>query len=74
MITLTEKNWQFLLFNTSFQGINDTKALVHVLGKKGIHIKSCYVPKDKYHITRYQEVQHYKQTWKGVLIDYSENI
>ena len=39
-----------------------------------MRIKSCYVAKDKAHTTRYQELQHYKQTWKGVLIDYSENI
>ena len=47
ILRIDEKNWQFLWCNTSFQGINDTKALAHVLGKKGMHIKSCYVPKDK---------------------------
>ena len=51
---LDEKNWQCLRCNQSFQGIIATKALAHVLGKKGMHIKCCYVPKDKYHITRYQ--------------------
>ena len=39
-----------------------------------MHIKGFYVPKDKYHITRYQELQHYKQTHKGVIIDYLVNI
>ena len=39
-----------------------------------MHIKSCYVAKDKSHITRKQELQHYKQTQKGVLFDYFENI
>ena len=39
-----------------------------------MHIKSVCVPKDKFHITRYQELQHYKQTRKSVLHDYSENI
>ena len=39
-----------------------------------MHIKNCYVDKDKYHTTRYQELKHYKQTHKGVIIDYSENI
>ena len=39
-----------------------------------MHIKGCYVAKDKAHITRYQELQHYKQARKGVLLDYSENI
>ena len=60
--------------NTSFQGINATKALSHVLGKKGLYINSSYVPKDKSHITRYQELQHDKQTCKVFLIDHSENI
>ena len=39
-----------------------------------MHIKSCFVPKDKSHITRHQELQHYKQTRKGVLLDYSEKV
>ena len=68
------KNWQFLWCNTSLQGISATKALAHVLGKKGIHIKSFYVPKHKAHINRYQQLHHYKQTQKGDLLDYSENI
>ena len=40
---LDEKNWQFLWCNQTFQGINATKALTHVLGKKGMHIKSLHV-------------------------------
>ena len=39
-----------------------------------MNIKSCYVPKDKAHITICQELQHFKQTRKGVIIDYSDNI
>ena len=39
-----------------------------------MNIKSCYVSKEKSHITRYQELQHFKQAWKGVLIDYSETM
>ena len=49
---LNEKNWQCLWCNQKFQGINATKALAHVSGKKGMHIKSCYVAKDKFHTTR----------------------
>ena len=64
----------WLWCNQIFQGINATKALAHVLGKKGIHIKSCYVAKDKAHTTRYQELQNYKQARKGVLQYFSENI
>ena len=29
---------------------------------------------DKAHITIYQELQHFKANWKGVIHDYSENI
>ena len=61
----------YTLYLNLSSGINATKALAHVLGKKGMDIKSCYIPKDKSHITRYQELQHYKQTRKGVLLDYS---
>ena len=71
---LYEKNWQCLWCNQTFQGINATKALAHVLGKKCMHIKSCYVAKDKAHTTRYQDLQNLKQARKGVLHDYSENI
>ena len=39
-----------------------------------MYIKSCYVPKYKDHITRHQELQHFKQTRKGVLLDYSEEM
>ena len=59
ILRLDEKNWQCLWCNKSCQGINATKGLAHILGKEGMHIKSCYVPKDKSHIKRYQELQHY---------------
>ena len=71
ILRLDEKNWQFLWCDQTFQGIDATKAIDHLLGKKGMHIKSCYVAKYKAHTTRYQELQHYKQTWKGVLLYYS---
>ena len=57
-----------------FHRINTTKALTHVLGNKGMHIKSFYVAKEKAHVTIYQELQNYKQTRKGILLDYSEKI
>ena len=66
-----KKNWQCLWCNQNFQGINATKALAHVFGKKGMHINFFYVAKNIFHTTRYQELQHYKQTQKGVLLDYS---
>ena len=71
---LDENNWQCLLCTKLFQGISATKALSRVLGKSGMYNQSCYVPKEKYHITRYQELRHFKQARKGVLLDYSENM
>ena len=71
---LDEKKWKCLWCDQSFQIINATKALACVLGNKGVPIKSCYVDKDKSHTTRYQELRHYKQTRKGVLLYYSEKI
>ena len=72
ILRLDEKNWQWLLCTKLLQGINATKALSQVLGSKVLHIKSSYDPKEKYHITRYQELHHFKQGWKGVLLDYLE--
>ena len=71
ILRLDENNWQCLWCNQTFQGINATKALDRVLGKKGMHIKSCYFLKDKAHKIRYQELHNYKHTRKGVLIDHS---
>ena len=39
-----------------------------------MQIKSCYVDKNKDHTIQYQGLQYYKQTRKGVLLDYSEKI
>ena len=58
---LDEKNWQYLWCNQSFQGIHSTKSLAHVLGKKGMCIKICYVAKEKAHTTRYQDLHNLKQ-------------
>ena len=58
ILRLDEKNWQWLWCTKVSQGINATKDLAHVLGKKGIHIKSCYVTKEKAHITIYQELHN----------------
>ena len=71
ILKLDEKNWQCLWCNIIFQGINAAKTVARALGKNGMYIKSFYVPKDKVHITRYQELHNCKQTQKGVLLDYS---
>ena len=67
-----ENNWQCLWCNTIFQGINATKALARILGKRGVYIESFYSSINKTHITRYQDLQHFKAAWKGVIHNYSE--
>ena len=71
---LDEKNCQFLWCTKVFQGINATKSISHILSNKGMHIKICYIPKDRSHITIYQELKHSKKFCKVVLHEYSENI
>ena len=44
------------------------------MGEKGVHIKRCYEYMEKSHITRYQELQHFKSSQKGVIHHYSEKI
>ena len=65
----TSNNYGVLKYPNEF---NATKALSSVLGNKGIN--SCYIPKGKSHITRYQELQNFKQAWKGIIIDDSEKM
>ena len=49
------------------------KLLLTYWGKKGMHIKRFF-SKEKYHRKRYQELHHFKQSRKGVLLDHPENI
>ena len=60
--------------NNIFQEIIATKALDHVLGKKGMNIKSCYSDMYKSHLTIYQEIQNFKYANKGVINGYSTYI
>ena len=48
-----KKNCKCLWCTKVFQGINANNALAQVLGKKGMYVISCYVIKEKVHITRY---------------------
>ena len=70
ILRLDDKTWQCLWYTKLFQVINANKSLAHVLGNKTMHIKSCNVPKYKACITRYQELQHFKQDQKFFLLDY----
>ena len=74
ILRFDENNQQCLWCAKTFQVINATKDISHVQGKKGVHIKGCYAYMYKSHITRYQELQHFKQYQKGDINDYSENI
>ena len=42
ILRVDENNWQCLLCNETFQGINADKALAHLIGNKGMRIRSCY--------------------------------
>ena len=53
ILRLDKNNLQCLWCTNVVQVINDTKALAHVMGKKGMYTKSCCVTKIKSHITRY---------------------
>ena len=50
ILRLGGNKWQYLWCNKTFQRINATKALAGILGKKGVHIKICYVKLEKSHI------------------------
>ena len=39
-----------------------------------MHIKGCYAYMDKYNVTIYQYLNHFKQAQKDVIHDHSENI
>ena len=71
---LDENKWQCFWCNNIFQVINATKVLDRVLVTKGVYIKSCYASMDKYPLTIYQELQHFKAARKVAIKDYSENI
>ena len=71
---LDKNNWKCLWCNTIFQGINNTTALACVMGKKGTYIKYIMFLIKNIYITRYQELQKYKQDRKGVINKYSEKI
>ena len=71
---LAKISGHFFWCNDILQGMNDTKALTHVMKKKGMRIKSCYSAIGRYTLTRYQEIKYYKAARKCFIQDYSENI
>ena len=71
---LEDKQWKRLWCDVTFQGINATKALAHVIGTKSMHIKRCTDSIDQAHISRYKELQKIKDAKKGLLNDYSQKM
>ena len=69
---LEDNQWKCLWCDITFQGINVTKALAHVIGTKSMHIKRCTDSIDQAHIPRYKEFHQIKATKKGLLNDYSQ--
>ena len=69
---LEDNQWKCLWCNFTFQGINATKALAHVIGTKCIHIKRCTYSIDQSHISRYKGLQKIKSAKKGLLNEYSQ--
>ena len=64
---LEDNQWKCLWCDVTFQGINATKALAHVIGTKCMHIKRCTASIDQAHISRYKELQQIKVAKKGLL-------
>ena len=70
---LEDNQWKCLWCNFTFQGINATKALAHVIGTKCMHIKRCTASIDQAHISRYKELQQIKVAKKGLLMIIKKN-
>ena len=71
---LKDNQWKCLWRDITFQGINATKYLAHVIGTKIMHIKKCTASIDQSHISRYKEWQKIKAANKGLLNDYSQKM
>ena len=71
---LEDNQWNCLWCDVTFQGINTTKALAHVIGTKSMHIKRCTASIDQAHISRYKELQKIKGAKKGLLNEYLQKM
>ena len=69
---LDDNQWKCLWCDVTFQGINATKALAHVIGTKIVHIKRYTASIDQAYLSRYKELQKIKATKKGLINDYSQ--
>ena len=71
---LEDNHWNCLWCDVTFQGINATKDIAHVIGTKSMHIKRCTASIYQAHISRYKELQQIKAAKKGLLNDYSQKM
>ena len=71
---LEDNKWKCLWCDFTFQGINSTKDLAHVIRTKWMHIKQCTASIDQAHISRYKDLHQIKAAKKGLLNDYSQKM
>ena len=67
-----DNKWMCILCDNLLQRIDSTTALSCVIGTRGLQIKDCFVDIDKYRLTRYKHMHHFKAA-KKVLVDYFSN-
>ena len=67
---LENNQWKCLWCDVTFQGINATKDLAHVIGTKSMHIKRCTASIDQVYLSGYKELQKIKDAKIGILNDY----
>ena len=60
-----DNQWKCLWYDIKFQGINEKKALAHVIRTKSMHIKICTASTDQDYLSRYKELQQIKAAKKG---------
>ena len=71
---LENNQWKCLWSKFVFQGINDTKDIVHVIGTKCMHINICRDSTNQARLSRYKYLQLIKASEKGLINGYSRKI
>ena len=60
MEKINDNRWKYLWCGVTFQGINASKALAHVLGVRSVYVKILNEAIDKSYLSRYKDIQNYK--------------
>ena len=71
---LEDNQWKCLWCDVTFQGINATKSLAHLIGTKIMHIKRCTASTDQAYLSRYKELQQIKSAKTILINDYSQKM